>query len=93
MYIKLIIKLSLVTLLFLRDKFNLVVREENKTLPNFYWTPKLHKHSSTARFIIAAWGKQVIVVAKFGAIWTDSKNKFRITFDKSFLETSRSFSS
>ena len=39
---------------FLRNIFNLVVDEENKKLPNTYWTPKSHKHPSTATFIIAA---------------------------------------
>ena len=39
---------------FLRNKFNLVVDEENKKRPNNYWTPKLHKHPSKASFIIVA---------------------------------------
>ena len=38
----------------LRKKFNSVVDEENKKLPNICWTLKLHKHPSKARFIIAA---------------------------------------
>ena len=28
------------------------MEEENKKLPNIYWTPKLHKHPSKVRFII-----------------------------------------
>ena len=40
--------------IFLRGKFNLEVEEENKKLPNIYWTPNLHKHTSKVRFIIAA---------------------------------------
>lgn len=39
---------------FLRSKFNLEVNEENNKLPNIYWAPKLHKHVSKARFVIAA---------------------------------------
>ena len=39
---------------FLRNKFNLVVDEENKKNPNTYWTHKLHKHPYKARFIIVA---------------------------------------
>ena len=30
------------------------VKEENKKFPNIYWTPKLQKNLSKARFIIAA---------------------------------------
>ena len=78
-------------IIFLRNKLSLVVHEENKTIPNFYWIPNPHKHPSKARFIIVAWGKQVIVVAKFGAIWTDSKSKFRITFDKGSLKLAVNF--
>ena len=39
---------------FLKSKFNLEVTETNRKLPNIYWTPKLHKTPSKARFIIAA---------------------------------------
>ena len=39
---------------FLKNKFNLEVSECNHRLPNIYWTPKLHKNPSKARFIIAA---------------------------------------
>ena len=34
-----------------KNKFNSKVSEENKELSNIYWTPKVHKHSSKARFI------------------------------------------
>ena len=40
--------------IFLINKFNLVADEENKKLPNIYWAPKIQKHPSKARFIIAA---------------------------------------
>ena len=33
-------------------KENLEVNEENKKILNICWTPKLHKHSPKARFII-----------------------------------------
>ena len=49
---------------FLWNKFNWEVDEGNKKLPNIYWTPKLHKHSSTARFIIAAPQRSVKPLSK-----------------------------
>ena len=39
---------------FFKSKFNLKVKKENRKVSNIYWTPKLHKHSSKARYIIAA---------------------------------------
>ena len=30
----------------------MVVNEESKIFPNIYWTPKLHKHTFKARFVI-----------------------------------------
>ena len=39
---------------FLKIAFNLDVNEINNKLRNIYWTPKLHKNSTKARFIIAA---------------------------------------
>lgn len=36
---------------FLGNKFNFVVDEENKKLPNIHWTPKLHKHLFKVTFI------------------------------------------
>ena len=38
----------------LKNRFNLVADEENRKLPIIYWTLKLHKHSSEARFQIVA---------------------------------------
>ena len=39
---------------FLKNKFSLKVDEINKKIPNIYWTRKLHKNLTKARFIIAA---------------------------------------
>lgn len=41
-------------ILFLQNKFNPKVTDTNKKLPNIYWTLKLHKTFTKARFIIAA---------------------------------------
>ena len=56
---------------FLRKKINLVVDEENRKLSNIYWTRKLHKNPSKARFIIAAnqcsvkpWSETVTLLLK-----------------------------
>ena len=38
---------------FLRNKFDLVVDEEKKKLPNNYWAPKIHKHPFKTRFVTA----------------------------------------
>ena len=35
--------------------------------------------------------KEFIVVAKFGATWTDNRNKFKITFDKASLKLAITF--
>ena len=48
----------------LRNKFNLVVDEENKKLPNIDWTPKLYKYPSKARLIIAALQCSVKLLSK-----------------------------
>ena len=37
---------------FLRNKFTLVVDEENQKLPGIYRIPKLHKHSPKVVFIL-----------------------------------------
>ena len=39
--------------IFLRNTFNLLVHEQNKELPNIHWSPKLHKHCSKGKSIIA----------------------------------------
>ena len=36
---------------FLKEKYNLEVTSINKKPPNIYWTPKLHKNSTKAKFI------------------------------------------
>ena len=38
---------------FLRNRFDLVVDEEKKKLPNNYWAPKIHKHPFKTRFVTA----------------------------------------
>ena len=38
---------------FLKKTFNLDATDTNKKVPNTYWTPKLHKNLTKAKFIIA----------------------------------------
>ena len=38
----------------LKNQFNVKVQDDMKTLPDIYWTPKLHKNPAKFRFIIAS---------------------------------------
>ena len=38
----------------LKDKFNIEIDDDMKTLPDIYWIPKLHKNPAKFRFIIAS---------------------------------------
>ena len=37
----------------LKNSFNITLQQEQRTLPQIYWTPKLHKTPYKARFIAA----------------------------------------
>ena len=88
------------TSLLLMQSKNLSSR--NKALPiaiydffTFYTNIPHNKLKNVSRklinFCFKGGEKQVIVVSKLGATWTDSKNKFRITFDKASLKLSINF--
>lgn len=43
------------------------------------------------RGLISFYFEQFITVTQFGAVWTDNKNKFKITFDKASLKLAINF--